>query len=52
MATPTGIEPVISSVTGKHVNRYTTGPLYFFIRIRTSAYYTISAILLPTGFLT
>ena len=27
LATPTGIEPVISSVTGRHVNHYTTGPL-------------------------
>ncbi len=25
-ASPTGIEPAISSVTGKHVNHYTTGP--------------------------
>ena len=28
MAVPTGIEPAISCVTGRHVNRYTTGPLY------------------------
>ena len=27
MAVPTGIEPAISCVTGRHVNRYTTGPL-------------------------
>ena len=26
MAVQTGIEPAISSVTGRHVNRYTTGP--------------------------
>jgi len=26
MADQTGIEPAISSVTGRHVNRYTTGP--------------------------
>ncbi len=26
MATPIGIEPTISCVTGRHVNRYTTGP--------------------------
>ena len=26
MAVPTGIEPAISCVTGRHVNRYTTGP--------------------------
>ena len=26
MAVRTGIEPAISSVTGRHVNRYTTGP--------------------------
>ena len=29
MAVPTGIEPAISCVTGRHVNRYTTGPLTF-----------------------
>ena len=28
MAVPTGIEPAISCVTGRHVNRYTTGPCY------------------------
>ena len=27
MAIQTGIEPAISCVTGRHVNRYTTGPL-------------------------
>ena len=27
MADQTGIEPAIFSVTGRHVNRYTTGPL-------------------------
>ncbi len=27
MAVPTGIEPAISCVTGRHVNRYTTGPV-------------------------
>ena len=27
MATPIGFEPTISTVTGWHVNRYTTGPL-------------------------
>ncbi len=26
LATPIGIEPTIFSVTGRHVNRYTTGP--------------------------
>ena len=26
MATPIGFEPTISAVTGRHVNRYTTGP--------------------------
>ena len=26
MAVQTGIEPAISCVTGRHVNRYTTGP--------------------------
>jgi hypothetical protein len=29
MAVPTGIEPAISCVTGRHVNRYTTGPKFF-----------------------
>jgi hypothetical protein len=28
MAVPTGIEPAISCVTGRHVNRYTTGPCW------------------------
>ena len=33
MAVPTGIEPAISCVTGRHVNRYTTGPkLLFYIK--------------------
>ena len=27
MAVQTGIEPAITCVTGRHVNRYTTGPL-------------------------
>ncbi len=27
MAVQTGIEPAISCVTGRHVNRYTTGPV-------------------------
>ena len=27
VAVPTGIEPAISCVTGRHVNRYTTGPI-------------------------
>ncbi len=26
MAVPTGLEPAISCVTGRHVNHYTTGP--------------------------
>ena len=30
MAVQTGIEPAISCVTGRHVNRYTTGPFLFF----------------------
>ena len=30
MAIQKGIEPSISSVTGRHVNRYTTGPHHFF----------------------
>ena len=28
MAVQTGIEPAISCVTGRHVNRYTTGPFW------------------------
>ena len=35
MAVRTGLEPVISCVTGKHVNHYTTGPyfdFYFWLR--------------------
>ena len=41
MADQTGIEPAISSVTGRHVNRYTTGPfsihdclvlIYYYLR--------------------
>ena len=31
MAVPTGIEPAISCVTGRHVNRYTTGPLMYYL---------------------
>ena len=31
MAVPTGIEPAISCVTGRHVNRYTTGPLEKYV---------------------
>ena len=31
MAVPTGIEPAISCVTGRHVNRYTTGPLQYLM---------------------
>jgi hypothetical protein len=27
MADPTGVEPAISCVTGRHVNHYTTSPL-------------------------
>ena len=30
MAVQTGIEPAISCVTGRHVNRYTTGPFLNF----------------------
>jgi hypothetical protein len=26
VADPTGVEPAISCVTGRHVNHYTTGP--------------------------
>ena len=32
MAVPTGIEPAISCVTGRHVNRYTTGPFNMYNR--------------------
>jgi hypothetical protein len=31
MAGPTGIEPAISSVTGRRVNRYTTSPQLGYI---------------------
>ena len=30
LADQTGIEPAISSVTGRHVNRYTTGPTVIY----------------------
>lgn len=30
MADRTGIEPAISPVTGEHVNRYTTGPRWYW----------------------
>ena len=45
MAVPTGIEPAISCVTGRHVNRYTTGPIMYLLKngggrgIRTPARY-------------
>ena len=29
MAVPTGIEPAISCVTGRHVNPYTTEPVHY-----------------------
>ncbi len=33
LAGPTGIEPAISSVTGRRVNRYATGPsLFLYLR--------------------
>ena len=35
MAVQTGIEPAISCVTGRHVNRYTTGPFGCGDRTRT-----------------
>ena len=47
MAVHTGIEPVISSVTGRHVNRYTNAPLlllfnsktfYFFIQVQICSF--------------
>ncbi len=31
MATPIGLEPTISCVTGRHVNHYTTGPCLYSI---------------------
>ena len=34
MAVQTGIEPAISCVTGRHVNRYTTGPFTFLFWLR------------------
>ncbi len=33
MAVPTGIEPAISCVTGRHVNRYTTGPDKLYVKM-------------------
>ena len=33
MAVPTGVEPAISCVTGRHVNHYTTGPFNLYINI-------------------
>jgi hypothetical protein len=30
MAVQMGLEPTISSVTGRHVNHYTTGPIFNF----------------------
>ena len=34
MAVTMGIEPTISSVTGRHVNRYTTRPYFYSIWLR------------------
>ena len=34
MAVPTGLEPAISCVTGRHVDRYTTGPYIYWLRGR------------------
>ncbi len=34
MADQTGIEPAVSSVTGRHVNRYTTDPFDMLIYYR------------------
>ncbi len=38
MAVPTGIEPAISCVTGRHVNRYTTGPQLCICNSRHDVY--------------
>ena len=38
MATPIGLEPTISCVTGRHVNHYTTGPDSRF-EVRCSRFY-------------
>ena len=32
MAVLTGFEPAISCVTGRHVNRYTTGPHFCYVK--------------------
>ena len=34
MAVPTGIEPAISCVTGRHVNPYTTEPVFLVFKLR------------------
>ena len=34
MAVQTGIEPAISCVTGRHVNPYTTEPVFLVFKLR------------------
>ena len=45
LADHTGIEPVIFSVTGRHVNRYTNGPssqrFYIIMDIKTKCKYKL-----------
>ena len=39
VATPIGFEPTIFAVTGRHVNRYTTGPIDYFVSIPYFIYF-------------
>lgn len=44
LATPTGIEPAIFAVTGRRVNRYTTGPLHSLEQPKGCVWETIDCI--------